>query len=214
MKEFEKSDILCEVIPGVTAAFAASLKMNMEYTFGENIVIFDELSKEIHQQFNNFTGHVFIFSTGFAFKIIDPLLKSKTTDPTVVVMDDKVNHAISLISGHIGGANALTQKIAAIVRSVPVIITPTDTNNLPSIDMIAKDGNHYIENPQNIKYINMAFLKGEFVGLCDPLGIIKNRLSKVFWTVLNERNIAVEDTSMAKKQIFCLIGLKKFHVKL
>jgi cobalamin biosynthesis protein CbiG len=81
----------------VTAAFAASSKMNKEYTFGENFVIFAELSKEIQQQFNNFTGHVFIFSSEIAVKIIDPLLKSKTTEPAAVVMDAKANLWVCMI---------------------------------------------------------------------------------------------------------------------
>jgi len=170
--------------------------------FGESIVIFTELSKEIQQQFNNFTGHVFIFSTGIAVRIIAPLLKSKTVDPAVVVMDDKAKHVISLLSGHIGGANELSKDIATIVQAVPVITTATDTNNLPSIDMIAKAGNLFIENPQNIKYINMAFLTGKSVGLYDPLGVIKNRLPKVFWTDLIDKDMATENTGMAKKQIF------------
>ena len=185
------------------------LQSKQKNQFGENIVAFAELSKEIQQQFNNFTGHVFIFSTGIAVRIIAPLLKSKTVDPAIVVMDDKATHAISLISGHIGGANALTQKIAAIVQAVPVITTATDTNNLPSIDMIAKAGNLYIENPQNIKHINMAFLTGESVGLYDPLGIIKNRLPRVFWTELIDSDMGIEDASIAVKQIFCSHKIKK-----
>jgi cobalt-precorrin 5A hydrolase len=105
-------------------------------------------------------------------------------------MDGKPNHAINLKSGYIGRANVLTQKIAAI-------------------DMIAKAGNLYIENPQNIKHINMTFLTGESVGLYDPLSIIKNKLPKAFWTDLIDRDIAVEDTGMAKKQVFCSHRIKK-----
>ena len=141
-----------------------------------NMFGFDRLGLEIKKQFNRYSGHVFIFSTGIAVRLIAPLLKSKLVDPAVVVVDDNGIHAISLISGHIGGANALTRKIAGILHARPVITTATDTNGLPAIDVIAKEKKLYIETPRNIKRINMAFLTGEPVDIHDPLGLIKNEL--------------------------------------
>ncbi len=179
-------------------------QINLE---NKNIIIFSKLSNEIRQQFNVFSGHVFIFSTGIAVRIIAPLLQSKTIDPAIVVLDDQANHAISLISGHIGGANTLTQKIADIVQADPVITTATDVNNLPSIDMIAKTNNLYIETPHNIKHINMAFLTGQCVNLYDPFGIIKNVLSVSFWT--DKNNIKNKADHSETKLIFCSHELKK-----
>ena len=173
----------------------------------KNIIIFSKLSNEIRKQFNIFSGHVFIFSTGIAVRIIAPLLQSKTIDPAIVVLDDQANHAISLISGHIGGANALAQKIADIVQADPVITTATDTNKLPSIDMIAKANNLYIETPHNIKYINMAFLTGQCVNLYDPFGIIKNVLSESFWADKNDIKNKADHSET--KLIFCSHELKK-----
>jgi len=167
------------------------------------------LSSEIKQQFNNFSGHIFIFSTGIAIRIIAPLLKSKTVDPAVVVVDDQANHAISFLSGHLGGANELTKKIAAIIQAKPVITTATDTNNLPSIDMIAKTEGIMIETPQNIKHINMAFLKGEPVGLYDPFGAIKNVLPENFWTGLSDTYLETNHTNIETAKIFCSHKIKK-----
>lgn len=147
---------------------------------GENIFTFEKLSKEIQSQFNRFPGHVFLFSTGIAVRMIAPLLKSKITDPGVVVVDDNANHAISLLSGHLGGANLLAKKIAAVISAKPVITTATDTNDLPSIDMIAKMSHLHIETPWNIKIINMAFLMGERVSLYDPFQFIKTDLPETF----------------------------------
>ncbi|WP_299977887.1 cobalt-precorrin 5A hydrolase [Desulfobacula sp.] len=166
----------------------ASVKIWGGNQLDKDTFTFEKLSKEIHQQFNKFRGHVFIFSTGIAVRIIAPLLESKTIDPAVVVVDDNGNYAISLISGHLGGANALTKKIAAIINATPVITTATDTNLLPSIDLIAKDGHLYIETPQNIKVINMAFLTGKPVNLYDPFGFIKKKLTKTFWTNKNQKD--------------------------
>nr|NJM02255.1 hypothetical protein [Desulfobacula sp.] len=137
---------------------------------------FDTLGLEIKKQFNRYPGHVFIFSTGIAVRVIAPLLKSKLVDSAVVVVDDNGTHVVSLISGHIGGANALTHQIAGILHARPVITTATDTNGLPAIDVIAKEKKLYIETPRNIKRINMAFLMGNPVDIHDPLGLIENEL--------------------------------------
>lgn len=143
---------------------------------------FERLSEKIQLEFNRFSGHVFIFSTGIAVRMIAPLLNSKLVDPAVVVTDDKGTHVISLISGHLGGANTLARNIAAIVCGTPVITTATDTHQLPAIDMIAQKQHLFIETPWNIKHINMAFLMGEPIRLCDPFGFIKNEFSKTLWT--------------------------------
>ncbi|MFH2058856.1 MAG: cobalt-precorrin 5A hydrolase [Pseudomonadota bacterium] len=168
-----------------------SLKIDGFATTGLNIITFDNLAIEIARQFNCFSGHIFIFATGIAVRMIAPLLKSKTIDPAVVVVDEKGNHAISLISGHIGGANLLTNTISSIIGARPVITTATDTNQVPAIDMIAKDLGLFIETPENIKHINMAFLTSKKVFLHDPLGLLKPFLANSFWEF--EKNVGVEN---------------------
>ncbi|MCP4673716.1 MAG: hypothetical protein GY857_20710, partial [Desulfobacula sp.] len=85
--------------------------------------------------------------------------------------------------------------------------TATDTNNLPSIDMIAKNNNLYIETPQNIKHVNMAFLMGQCVNLYDPFDIIKNILPENHW--LDNNNIGIKTDNKETGQIFCSHELKK-----
>ncbi len=146
---------------------------------GQNIFEFNKLGHEIKNRFTQYSGHIFIFSTGIAVRLIAPLLKSKLLDPAVVVVDDNGNHVISLISGHIGGANALAKKIADIIHAQPVITTATDTNCLPAIDLIAKKKGLYIETPRHIKRINMAFLTGKPIDLYDPMGLVSEELTGV-----------------------------------
>ena len=173
-----------------------SVKIGKDDQNIKNTLVFEKLSREIQRQFNKFPGHVFIFSTGIAIRIIAPLLDSKITDPAIVVADDNGNHVISLLSGHLGGANELSKKIAGIVCGRPVITTATDTNKIPAIDMIAKNKGLLIETPRNIKHINMAFLMGENVNVHDPFGFIQNDLPKTIWT--NEKK-----TDGSKGKIFC-----------
>jgi cobalt-precorrin 5A hydrolase len=133
---------------------------------------FDVLAREVQKEFQRYANHIFIFATGISVRIIAPLLVSKTTDPAVVVMDEKGFYAISLVSGHLGGANALARELALITGAIPVVTTATDVNRLPSIDMIAQKNNLAIETPENIKHVNMKFLKGETVRIWDPKGFI------------------------------------------
>ena len=65
-------------------------------------------------------------SIGIVVRIIAPLIRSKLEDPAIVVVDDRGKHVISLLSGHIGGANVLTLDIAEIIGANPVITTATD----------------------------------------------------------------------------------------
>lgn len=171
--------------------------------FGDEkgILTFDSLALEIEKKFNHYSGHVFIFSTGIAVRLIAPLLKSKIVDPAVVVVDDNGNHVISLISGHIGGANALAKKIADIINAKPVITTATDANDLPAIDLIAVEKGLFIETPENIKRINMAFLKGKPVCLYDPLGFIEAELQGI-----PQIKCAPDDKEIEK--IFCSHEIK------
>jgi len=143
-------------------------------------IVFKKLSEELSQQFTRFSAHIFIFSTGIAVRMLAPLIQSKTTDPAVIVLDDRGIHAISLLSGHLGGANRLAKEIAALINARPVITTATDINELPSIDLLAQENNLYIENPAAIKHVNMAFLKKETLEVYDPGNYIHPLIPKHF----------------------------------
>ncbi|MBF0210277.1 MAG: cobalt-precorrin 5A hydrolase [Desulfamplus sp.] len=147
-------------------------------SFAKTASLFDSLSAIFQQEFNNYDAHICIFSTGIAVRIAAPLIKSKLSDPAIVVIDDRAIHAISLVSGHLGGANRLTIEVAKITGAAPVITTATDINQLPSIDMVAKDEHLIIENPEMIKEINMAFLKKEPIIVIDPMNLITPHIPK------------------------------------
>jgi cobalt-precorrin 5A hydrolase len=121
-------------------------------------------------------------STGIVVRIIAPLIRSKLEDPAVVVVDDRGNHAISLLSGHLGGANALAAEVAELIRAKPVITTATDVNQILAIDVLAKEKHLIIENPEAIKIVNMALLKGERIGLHDPYGLMEDSIDAVAWS--------------------------------
>ena len=145
---------------------------------------FQNLSESIKHKFQQYTGHIFIMSTGIVVRVIAPLIKHKTEDPAVVVVDDGGNHAISLLSGHLGGANALTLQIAGILGAKPVITTATDVNQVPAIDVLAQERNLLIENPAAIKTVNMAILQGQKIQVHDPFNCLEDSLPNSEYKIL------------------------------
>ena len=139
---------------------------------------FQNLAETIKNKFHQYAGHIFIMSTGIVVRVIAPLIQHKTEDPAVVVVDDRGYHAISLLAGHLGGANELTRRVAAIIGADPVITTATDVNRVPAIDVLARQKNLFIENPRAIKSVNMALLKGQTVHVHDPFNFLKDSLPK------------------------------------
>jgi cobalt-precorrin 5A hydrolase len=137
---------------------------------------FTRLGDAVADQFHAYGAHIFIMAAGIAVRVIAPHIRKKTTDPAVVVIDDAGRFCISLLSGHLGGANRLSESAARVINAVPVITTATDANDLPSMDMIARDQNLEIENPSAVKTINMMFLKNTPVFMHDPYGLLAGKI--------------------------------------
>lgn len=86
-----------------------------------------------------FDAFICIMATGIVVRAIAPLLVNKQRDPCVVVVDEKGQHAISLLSGHLGGGNDLARQVAQITDGVPVITTASDTLGLVALDIWARE---------------------------------------------------------------------------
>ncbi|MFO7931082.1 MAG: cobalamin biosynthesis protein [Desulfosalsimonas sp.] len=139
---------------------------------------FDSLAKAVEKQFAAHGGHVFVMSAGIAVRMIAPLISSKHTDPGVVAIDDSGKFCVSLLSGHLGGANTLAEKISGITGACPVITTATDRAGVPAIDVLAGEYGLEIENPGAVKAVSTALIAGERVPRFDPYKILDTRLEK------------------------------------
>jgi cobalt-precorrin 5A hydrolase len=134
----------------------------------DGTIRFSRLKDAIDRHFGGFSNHIFIMATGIVVRCIAMHLAHKTTDPAVVVCDEAGRFAVSLVSGHLGGANALAMEVARITGGLPVITTATDVNRVPAIDVIALENGLTIENPAAIKAVNMALLTGGPIVVHDP----------------------------------------------
>lgn len=120
----------------------------------------------------NYSGVIFITSTGIAVRAITPYIKSKDKDPAVITIDNLGKFVISLLSGHLGGANELTETISQIIGGVPVITTATDGLGIIAPDMVAKENNLEIECLNDAKDIASLLVAGEKVYFHDEDNIV------------------------------------------
>ncbi|MBO5585067.1 MAG: precorrin-4 C(11)-methyltransferase [Bacteroidaceae bacterium] len=92
---------------------------------------------EVGAQWKNFDAFIFIGAMGICVRTIAPYVEDKHTDPAVVCVDSLGMNAISVLSGHIGGANDLTQEVASIIGANPIITTQSDNAGLWALDTLA-----------------------------------------------------------------------------
>ena len=111
--------------------------------------------------FSAYDALIFISAAGIAVREIAPHLKSKTEDPAVLVMDDGSKYVIPILSGHIGGANALARKIEALTGAKAVVTTATDGAGRFSCDAWATEHNCAISSIRLAKEVSAAILTRE-----------------------------------------------------
>ncbi len=113
---------------------------------------------------------VFVGSCGIAVREIAPHVKSKLTDPAVIAVDELARFAIPLLSGHIGGGNALALRLAGFLGATPVITTATDINRKFSVDAWAAEQGLYITDLTAAKHISARILEAT-VPICSDFPI-------------------------------------------
>ncbi|HIJ96999.1 MAG TPA: cobalt-precorrin 5A hydrolase [Desulfuromonadales bacterium] len=136
-----------------------------------------ELRGLIASLWKRYDGFILVMATGIVIRMIAPLLESKATDPAVVVMDDAGRYAISLLSGHLGGANELAGRCAAVTGAEAVVTTATDANQLPSFDMLAKEQGWGIADISRVKRLNTLLLDNKEIAVVDSTGLTRSWLN-------------------------------------
>lgn len=117
------------------------------------------------EMFARMDALLFIGAAGIAVRSIAPYLKGKDQDPAVTVMDERGMFVISLLSGHLGGANELAGMLANLTGAIPVITTATDIHGRFAVDLLAKKQNLWISDLKAAKHISADVLDENPVGL-------------------------------------------------
>lgn len=112
----------------------------------------------VDEYFEQVDAIVFVTASGIAVRSVAEHLTHKSKDPAIVCMDECGKHVISLVSGHVGGANALTQMLADVMWATPVITTATDVEGQFSIDDYAREHNLIVTDWAKAKAISAEVL--------------------------------------------------------
>ena len=137
----------------------------------KNITWYSEpTSDKIIELFKNSNALICLFSLGAVIRLIAPYLKDKKTDPAVIVIDDKTNFVISVLSGHIGGANELTQEISEKLNALPVITTAADVNKTIAVDLVGREFGWKIDDETTVTKISAHMVNAEPIGVFQQTG--------------------------------------------
>lgn len=153
------------------------------------------VKKYLKIAFYEYDAIIAIMASGILIRSIAPMIESKVTDPAVLNIDDNGKFVISTLSGHLGGANKLTLKVADLIDAIPVITTSTDVNKKLGIDVIAQDLYLSIDDTSEILPFNKAILDGEEI----TFTVNPNRNFDYLFEYLNDNtleiNVSIEFSS-------------------
>lgn len=142
---------------------------------------FEHWDEAFRKAFLNYSKLICIMATGIVVRSLAPLIKSKLQDPAIVVLDEKGRFAISLLSGHWGGANRLARRVANCLGGEAVITTATDVQGQPAIDQLAGDMDGKIEPLSKLKLFNRLLAEKQRIYLYSPWPVRADIASTFTW---------------------------------
>lgn len=189
-------------------------KLDSDSTIIKADIYFKNVKKQFPILFYEYDAIIAIMASGILIRSIAPLVESKISDPAVLNIDDNGNFVISMLSGHLGGANKLTEKIADLIDATPVITTSTDVNKKLGIDVLAKDLYLSIDNPKEILFFNKAILEDREISIV----VNPNKDFKYLFDYLNDNtldfNVSISYSSkLNEDEIHVLLDEHKLILK-
>jgi len=142
-------------------------------------------SKKIVELFQSNDALVCIFSLGAVIRLLSPCIKDKKTDPAVLVIDDATKFVISVLSGHIGGANQLTEEIAAKLGATAVVTTAADVNKTIAVDLLGKEFGWKIDDDSTVTKVSALMVNEEKIGVFQDAG------NKDWWNKQLPSNVTI-----------------------
>ncbi|WP_408955870.1 cobalt-precorrin 5A hydrolase [Natroniella sp. ANB-PHB2] len=134
------------------------------------VIKFDSSLKElVGQLFKEYDGIICIMALGIVVRVLARYVADKRKDPAVITIDETGQHVISTLSGHLGGANCLTERIAELIEAEPVITTATDCQGKLAFDLLAKELGCEVIPFSNLKLANGALVNEKRVNIFTDL---------------------------------------------
>jgi cobalt-precorrin 5A hydrolase len=162
---------------------------------GTDVHWFSEQSTQlVSSLFKTHDALICIFSLGAVIRMVAPHLVDKKSDPAVIVIDDRANHVISALSGHLGGANTLTRLVASFLNAQPVITTAADVNETIAVDLVGREFGWTIKNFENVTKVSALMVNEEKIAVYQEAG------ERNWWHMQLPKNVTVVDSLEQAKQ--------------
>lgn len=176
----------------------------------QNIKPYSEAVRQVLQSaFQEHNTLVCIMASGIVMRELAPLLKSKHSDPGVVVLDEAGNYAVSLLGGHKGGANQLARQVAALLGGQAVLTTSSDVQQLPALDLLGQEWGWRIERSAHLTAASAALVNG------DEIGVLQESGHESWWPVPCPPNLvryaSLETLAQAQPEAALLISHRLLH---
>ena len=157
---------------------------------------------EVGTRWQQFDAFIFIGAMGICVRTIAPYIKDKHEDPAVLCVDSLGVNVISVLSGHVGGANELTRQVAAILGADPVITTLSDNAGLWALDTFEKRFGWSLAGDENLNACIFAFVNRKPTAL---LMDIRDAGTEYLEKTLPQHVTIINDISEASPQRFKLL---------
>jgi len=118
----------------------------------------DSITDFTLRHFGDYEAFVFIGAMGICVRAIAPCVTSKYADPAVVNVDATGHFVVSVLAGHVGGANALTERLARILGAQPVVTTQSDNTGLWALDLLGKENGWKMEYRRSLNELISIFV--------------------------------------------------------
>ena len=164
-----------ELARSLLTSFDVSATLYLDRRFlrdGENATPFDLPVRPLVQHaFESYRQLVLFMPVGAAVRLVARRLEDKHHDPAVVCVDDGGRFAVSLVSGHTGGADALAEKVASALDATPVITSASRVMDSLAVDLLGEEFGWRVEaDSQTVTRASAAMINGEPVGLYQEAG--------------------------------------------
>ena len=172
------------------------------------IIMNESLKEVVGKTFSDYDLHIFIMAAGIVVRVIADFIKSKDVDPAVLTVDEQGNFVISLLSGHLGGANEECSYLANVLGSLPVITTASDVSGKIAVDTLSQKLNAKLDDLESAKRVTALIVNGEKVRLLLPENLTESD-SCVSGAVIVSNKKKIEITKIIPQNIIMGIGCKK-----
>lgn len=186
-----------------------------KYSDDKTIPMENGFKDTISKVFDSYDSLYFVMASGIVVRTIAPLLKSKDIDPAVITGDEDGKFVVSLLSGHLGGANELASLIAENIGGIPVVSTASDVSGSIAVDTIAMELKAHLRDLESAKDVTALIVNGERVELRLPKNMAVDRdiqdstTEQTVGVIVTSNRLDIKMTQIIPENIILGIGCRR-----